>query len=124
MNKMFGLIMVFATGVMFFLNVGVPFVEASNGIDYDAVRNSSANLSVDELFNMSKEYSVPILIGGFVLSGFMAVAGLVFKPLKMAAGSLIGICLLFFILVNYAPTLAGVMISVVDGVMSRLSGGA
>lgn len=114
-----------ALGFMFLFNFGVVGIaEASTNIDYEAIRNTDSNLSIDYLFGIATEYSVPILIGGIVLSGFMAVVGLVFKPLKMAAGGLFGTCIMFFILVNYAPEISGILISVVDGIMSRISGGA
>lgn len=95
---------------------------ATEGYDLNKIESTAENVSLDSLGVMAKEYSVPILVVAVVLSGFLALGGIVFKPLKVASGSLLGVSVLFFVIVNYAPELAGIMISVVDSVMDRVTG--
>ncbi|MGA5692692.1 hypothetical protein [Cytobacillus pseudoceanisediminis] len=95
---------------------------STEGYDMNKIQNTADNVSLDSLGAAAKEYSVPILVITVILSGFLALGGIVFKPLKLAAGSLLGIGILFFSLVNYAPELAGIMISIVDSVMDRITG--
>jgi uncharacterized membrane protein YphA (DoxX/SURF4 family) len=113
---------------VFLLNfVAVPnevlATSVSEGYDLNKIEQTSQNVSVDSLGVMAREYSIPIVVISVVLSGFMALAGLVFKPLKLAAGGLFGITILFYIMVNYAPEISGIIISVVDSIVSRISGG-
>lgn len=109
----------------FLINFGFTAHEAhAQGYDLNKIKQTSENVSVDSLGAAAKEYSIPILIACVVLSGFLALAGIAFKPLKVAAGSLLGIGILFFVLVNYAPEISGILISIVDGVMGRVTGGA
>lgn len=117
----------FALSFALLLTFGLPMNQASassSEIDFDKVRNTSQNVTLDGTLAVAKEYSIPILIVSVVISGFLALGGIMFKPLKLAASSLLGIGILFFILVNYAPQIAGVLISIVDGVVNRVSGGA
>lgn len=96
---------------------------AFNGLDLDLIKETSESFSLNSLFEIAKEFSIPILVGMVVLSGFSALLGLIFKPLKVVAGSLLGIGLVFFLLVNYAPQIVGIMIAFVRSVMSRITGG-
>ncbi|WP_019156875.1 hypothetical protein [Robertmurraya massiliosenegalensis] len=91
-------------------------------IDVDSVKATSENVSLDGMMSLAKEYSIPILIVLVVLSGFSALIGLAFKPAKILAGSLLGMGLLFFLLVNFAPQIVGIMMAAVDSVMSRVTG--
>lgn len=112
---------------MFLFNFGFSINEthaSTQGYDLNKIKETSENVSLESLGSLAKEYSIPILIVCVVLSGFLALGGIAFKPLKVAAGSLLGIGVLFFILVNYAPEIGGILISIVDGIMERVSGGA
>ncbi|MFS0783397.1 hypothetical protein [Bacillus sp. 1P06AnD] len=116
-------------GMLLLLNVtggttAYADMPTGGGYDLNKIKTTSEQVSIDSMGAMAKEYSIPIIVIVVVLSGFMALGGLVFKPLKLAAGSLLGIGILFFVLVNYAPEVAGIMISFVDNIMTRLTGGA
>lgn len=95
----------------------------NSGYNLEEVQKASENISLDSIFALAKEYSIPILIIIVVLSGFSALLGLMFKPMKIVSGSLLGMGILFFILVNFAPQIVGIMMAVIDSVMSRITGG-
>jgi hypothetical protein len=86
------------------------------------VLDTSENVSLGNFIQVAEEYSIPILVVMVVISAFLALIGIIFKPLKAAAGGILGMSILFFVLVNYAPQIAGIMISIVDGIMSRITG--
>lgn len=122
MNKMvqIGLALLLSFSLSFF----VPEIASANtgGYDISKVKETSENVDLDSLGALAKEYSVPIVIILVVLSGFSALLGLVFKPLKVVSGSLLGIGILFYVLVNFAPQIVGILLAVIESVMSRVTG--
>lgn len=124
MNK---IVAVISMGIFLFLiniNLGLGTAEASMKSSITEVQQTSQNVSLGGLIDIAEEYSIPILVVIVVVAAFMALLGIMFKPLKAAAGGLLGTGILFFILVNYAPQIAAILISIADGVMSRITGGA
>lgn len=95
----------------------------TEGYDLSKIRETSENVDFESLGALAKEYSIPIFVILVVLSGFSALLGLVFQPMKLAAGSLLGIGILFYSLVNFAPQIVGIMMAIIDTVMLSLSGG-
>lgn len=111
-------------GLTIFLAQGdLTFASTTEGYDLNAIKQTSENVSLDSLGVLAKEYSIPILVIIVILSGFTALLGLIFKPLKAVAGTLLGIGILFFVLVNYAPQIVGILIALVESVMNRVTGG-
>lgn len=119
--------LIMVTMVLLIVSMGISAFEPSvsattSGYDLNKVKEAQENVSIDSLMVAAKEYSLPILITIVVISGFTALGGLVFKPLKAAAGSLLGVGIVFFVLVNFAPQIVGIMISVVNSIMERITG--
>ncbi|MEK5217736.1 hypothetical protein [Psychrobacillus sp. FSL H8-0487] len=113
-----------AIGLSFLLFQGdITFASTTEGYDLSTIRETSENVSLDSLGVLAKEYSIPILVIMVIIAGFSALLGLIFKPLKAVAGSIFGIGIVFYLLVNFAPQITGVLISVVDSVMNRVTGG-
>lgn len=94
----------------------------TGGYNLDEIKDTSENISFDRLGALAKEYSVPILVVMVVLSGFSALLGFIFKPMKLAAGTILGIGILFYVMVNFAPQIVGIMMAIVDSIMSRITG--
>lgn len=101
----------------------ITFASTTEGYDLSTIKETSESVSLDSLGVLAKEYSIPILVILVIVSGFTALLGLVFKPLKAVAGTVLGIGIVFFLLVNYAPQIVGIMIAVADSVVSRITGG-
>lgn len=111
-------------GLSFLLFQGdATFASTTEGYDLSTIKNTSENVSLDSLGVVVKEYSIPILVIMVIVSGFTALLGLVFKPLKAVAATVFGMGIVFYLLVNFAPQIVGVLIAVVDSVMSRIAGG-
>jgi hypothetical protein len=94
----------------------------SGGYDLSQIDKASKNVTLDGLGALAKEYSIPILVVLVVLAAFSALLGFAFKPMKVVAGSLLGTGVLFYIMVNFAPQIVGIMMAIVDSVMSRVTG--
>lgn len=94
----------------------------TKGYDLSKVKETSENVNFESLGALAKEYSIPIFVVLVVLSGFSALLGLFYKPMKLAAGSLLGIGLVFYIAVNFAPQIVGIMMAIVNAVMLSVSG--
>ncbi|MEQ2529092.1 hypothetical protein WMO40_20670 [Bacillaceae bacterium CLA-AA-H227] len=117
-----GLVLLLGASIGFF-SPEITSASTTGGYDLSEIEKTSENVSLDSLGALAKEYSIPILIVLVVLSGFSALIGLAFKPMKVVAGSLLGIGILFYILVNFAPQIVGIMMAIIDSIMSRVTGG-
>lgn len=94
----------------------------TEGYDLSKIKETSENVDFESLGALAKGYSIPILVVLVVLSGFSALLGLFYQPMKLAAGSLLGIGLVFYIAVNFAPQIVGIMMAIVNAVMLSVSG--
>jgi len=115
-----GLVLLLGASIGFF-SPEITSASTTGGYDLSEIEKTSENVSLDSLGALAKEYSIPILIVLVVLSGFSAL--IAFKPMKVVAGSLLGIGILFYILVNFAPQIVGIMMAIIDSIMSRVTGG-
>lgn len=110
------------------MNISIFFPELADastpaGYNLSDIKETSENVNLDSLGALAKEYSVPILVILVVLAGFSALLGFAFKPMKVAAGSLLGIGIVFYLMVNFAPQIVGIMMAILDSIMSRVTGG-
>lgn len=94
------------------------------GYDISKIKDTSANVTLDSFIAAAQSFSLPVLIVVIVLSGFMAIIGLIFKPLKTAAITMLGMGMIFYILVNYAPQVLGILIGLCDSLMDVLTSSA
>lgn len=121
MKKWFG---VSILGLGFFYGkTEYAMAATTEGYDLSKIKETSENVTFDSLGALAMEYSIPILVTVVIISGILALLGIAFKPLRAAAMGLLGTGVVFFIGVNYAPQITGIMIAIVDGIMSRVSGG-
>lgn len=119
------LILVVSFVLMFLFNFIATPVEASTSFaeyDLNKIEQTAQNVDGDKLLNLAKEFSIPLLIVAMVLSVFLFLGGIIFKWMRVAAGSLFTSSIFFFIVVNWAPDLAGILIGAIDYVMGRITG--
>lgn len=117
------LIILFCLSLVFLGQSELANASTSGGYDLKDIEETSKNVSFDSLGSLAKEYSIPILVVLVVLSAFAALLGFIFKPMKVAAGSLLGIGIVFYLMVNFAPQIVGILMAIVDSIMSRVTGG-
>lgn len=97
---------------------------ANTGYDLDKVRQTSENVDAESIGKMAKGSSIPIMVTIIVIAAFVALVGIFFKKARAFAATMIGMVVIFFLLVNFAPEIAGILIGVVGNVMETLTGGA
>lgn len=125
------------TGILFSLISGTASAETnmevaavptttnveSGGIDINAVQQTASTVSLESMIQSVQEFSVPILVILIILAAASAIGGLVYKPMRAAAGGFLGIGILFYVLVNNPEKIAGILISIGDGFMKIVTGG-
>ncbi|MHB1418655.1 MAG: hypothetical protein ACYCX4_03570 [Bacillota bacterium] len=77
-----------------------------------------ADRGTNKIWLFAKAYSVPILVFSFIGAGFMIFLSFIFgAKLRIAGWGLMGAGILAFILINYAPQFAGVIIKAMNSAL-------
>lgn len=103
-------------------NTVINEIEQASSIDLGATLDGlseKAAAATQEIWLLAKAYSIPLLVVSLLLAGIFLVLSVLFgRSLRQAAGGLVIAGIVAFILFNYAPQMAGFVLSLINSIFS------